>query len=328
MNTARRTRLPESLTRAGRVLALFASAVLAAACSTIPPAISSYGSAATPLELVDTPFYPQKQFECGPAALATLLTASGITTSPESIAGQVYLPARRGSLQPEMLAAARSAGRLPYLLTPGLASITAELAAGRPVLILQNLGVGWAPRWHYAVVVGADADRQQVVLRSGTDARRVMRTPVFLRTWRRSGFWAMTTLTPGELPADPDRDHYVEAVAGLEETGHHEAARAAWLAGLAVWPEDNVVIFGLANAEFALGEHSRAESHYREALRNDPGLHSARNNLALAMLAQGRSSDAVAEIETAIDLASGSYLQDELRDTRRIILVQAGLRPE
>jgi hypothetical protein len=68
---------------------------------------------------------------------------------------------------------------------------------------------------------------RQIVLRSGTDKRRIMRTSVFLRTWQRSGFWAVTTLNPGELPADPDRDRYVEAAAGLEQTGHYRAARDA-----------------------------------------------------------------------------------------------------
>jgi tetratricopeptide (TPR) repeat protein len=321
-------RLARLSSQIGRALGLFACCVFGAACSTIAPSVSDYGPAASPIELVDTPFFPQEQYQCGPAALATLLTASGIATKPESLVGQVYLPARQGSLQTEMLAAARNAGRLPYLLTPTLGSITAELAAGRPVLILQNLGVSWAPQWHYAVVIGADATSQQIVLRSGTDARRIMRTPVFLRTWRRSDFWAVTTLKPGELPADPDHGNYLAAVAALEDTGHHEAAREAWRAGLTEWPGDNAQLFGLANAEYALGNYSLAESHYLEALQNDAALLSVRNNLAMTLLAQGRTSDAISAIQTAIDLAAGSSLENELQDTRQLIMSQAGKNPD
>ena len=316
-----------SSTQIGRALALVACCIFGTACSTIPPSVSDYGSVANPIELVDTPFFPQEQYQCGPAALATLLAASGISTTPESLVGQVYLPARQGSLQTEILAAARNAGRLPYVLLPGLASITAELAAGRPVLILQNLGVSWAPRWHYAVVVGADADSQQIVLRSGTEVRRIMRTSVFLRTWRRSGYWAMTTLKPGQLPADPDHDSYLAAVAALEDTGHHEAAREAWRAGLTEWPGDNVQLFGLANAEYALGNYSLAEIHYLEALQSEPKLLGVRNNLAMALQAQGRTSDALAAIETAISLAAGASLEKELQDTRQLIMSQAGENP-
>lgn len=289
-------------------------------CSTIPPSVSSYGPAPSPIELVDTPFYPQERFQCGPAALTTVLTASGVATTLDAVSRQVYLPARQGSLQTEILAASRAAERVPYVLAPGLSSITAELAMGRPVLILQNLGVSWAPRWHYAVVVGADAGSNQIILRSGTDERRVMRTPVFLRTWKRSNFWAMSILRPGQLPANPDRGRYVEAVAGLEQTGHPMAARDAWKAGLSQWPDDSVLLFGLANSQYALGDYSNAEQLFLLMLRNDEASLNARNNLAMTLMAQGRNSEALEQIDTALNFAADSPLLEELMDTQSIIL--------
>lgn len=41
------------------------------------------------------------------------------------------------------------------------------LAAGHPVVVLQNLRLGRAARWHHAVAVGYDLRRHEVVLRSG-----------------------------------------------------------------------------------------------------------------------------------------------------------------
>ena len=308
--------------RAAHALALFAFWLLAG-CSTIPPSVSSYGPAVSPLELVNTPFYSQQKFQCGPAALMTVLTASGVATTLDAMTEQVYLPARQGSLQSEILAASRAAERLPYVLAPELSSITAELAAGRPLLVLQNLGVSWAPRWHYAVVVGADADSNQIILRSGTDERRVMRTPVFLRTWRRSGFWAIAVLKPGELPADPDRVRYAEAVAGLEQTGHPLAARDAWQAGLTQWPNDSMHRFGLANAEHALGNYAAAERLFLAMLVVDESSLIARNNLAMTLAAQGRNREALEQINTALKLAADSPLLEDLLDTRNIILSTA-----
>jgi tetratricopeptide (TPR) repeat protein len=289
-------------------------------CSTIPPSMSAYGPAASPLVLVDTPFYPQQQYQCGPAALMTLLTASGVATTLNAVTAQVYIPAREGSLQTEILAASRAAERIPYVLAPGLASITAELAAGRPVRVLQNLGVSWAPRWHDAVVVGTDAQNKKVVLRSGTDLRRTTRSSVFLRTWRRSDYWAVTTLKPGELPANPDRVRYVEAVAGLEQTGHFEAARDAWRAGRSHWPDDAVIQFGLANTEFALGNFTAAERLYVDLLSEDSGSLIARNNLAMTMLALGRNREAREQIDAALKIAAGSPLLADLLDTQETIL--------
>jgi tetratricopeptide (TPR) repeat protein len=291
-----------------------------AGCGTIPPSVSNYGPALSPLELVDTPFFPQQKFQCGPAALMTLLTASGVTTTLDAVTAQVYIPARQGSLQSEILGASRAAERIPYVLAPALASITGELAAGRPVLVLQNLGVSWAPVWHYAVVVGADSDSQRIVLRSGTDARRITRTSVFLRTWKRSGFWAVAMLKPGELPADPDPARYAEAVAGLEQTGHYRAALDAWQAGVRNWPDDEIFQFGLANAHYALGNFSEAEALFVVMLRNDDAMIFARNNLAMALLAQGRSSEALVQIDAALELAVDLPLRHQLQDTQATIL--------
>lgn len=319
MKTLDTSQLAAWLKRAAQASALFVFWTLAG-CGTIPPSLSNYGPAPSPLELVDTPFYSQQRFQCGPAALMTLLTASGVATTLDAVAAQVYLPARQGSLQSEILAATRAAERVPYVLAPGLASITGELAAGRPVLVLQNLGVSWAPRWHYAVVVGTDSDNNRIVLRSGTDARRVMRTSVFLRTWQRSGFWAVTTLQPGELPADPDRARYAEAVAGLEQTGHYQAARDAWRAGRSHWPNDAVMQFGLANTEYALGNFTAAERLYLDMLSEDSSLLTARNNLAMTLVALGQSDQALEQIDIALALAEGSPLLEELLDTQKLIL--------
>ena len=50
---------------------------------------------------------------------------------------------------------------------PRLADLLQEVAAGHPVIVLQNLGLEWIPVWHYSVVIGYDLSRGQLVLRSG-----------------------------------------------------------------------------------------------------------------------------------------------------------------
>lgn len=322
MSIARPASLPGTVKWTGLAPVFFILTFLTA-CSTIPTAVSSYGVTATPLELTNTPFYPQQAYQCGPAALMTVLTASGVSTSLDALVEQVYLPARKGSLQSEMLAAARGAERVPYIIAPTLSSVIAELNAGRPVLILQNLSISWAPLWHYAVVIGVDPTRHEIYLRSGTDERRIMRTPVFLRTWRRSNYWAIVTLRPGELPANPDAARYAQAVAALEQTGHLETARAAWHAGINHWPEDTVPLFGLANVEYALGNFLDAEALYRQLLVQDESQLGARNNLAMTLLAQGRRSEALAEIDSALAAAADSPLRVDLLDTR-LTIINAG----
>ena len=45
---------------------------------------------ATRVELPDVPFYPQEDFECGPAALAMVAAAAGVAVLPQALVEQVY----------------------------------------------------------------------------------------------------------------------------------------------------------------------------------------------------------------------------------------------
>jgi tetratricopeptide (TPR) repeat protein len=293
--------------------------VLTSGCASIPPSVSDLPDAAQTVELEATPFYPQERYQCGPAALATVLVASGAAVTLDDIVNKVYLPGRQGSLQFELLAAARTEGRLPYPVDGTLSTIWQELEAGRPVLVLQNLGVSAIPRWHYAVVVGIDTENDEVVLRSGTDERRVTPTRAFLHTWRRGGYWGLVALKPGELPAAVDRARYFEAVAALEEAGRAEAATAAWGAALSQWPGDTVALFGLANANLALRNFAAAEDAYRTLLDRDSSLLAARNNLALALAEQGEFDAALQEISVALSENRDAAVDKELRDTEATI---------
>ena len=157
--------------------------------------------AADTIRLQGVPFYPQLEYECGPAALAGVLGASGVSATPATLSPQVYLPGRQGSLQVELMAATRRAGRIPYIVDGTPQALVAELAAGRPVLVLQNLQTRDFPVWHYAVLVGLDAAANRVYLNSGAEQSLPVAAPEFLRTWDWAGRWALVVLRPGELPA-------------------------------------------------------------------------------------------------------------------------------
>jgi len=252
------------------------------------------------IELQDTPFYPQADYQCGPAALATVLTDSGVVIAPQQLVDQVYIPGRRGSLQVELLAAARRSGRLPYVIEPQLGALLPELAVGRPVLVLQNLGLSFAPAWHYAVVIGYDTDRGELILRSGTTRRRPVPVAKFLRSWQASQYWAVVVLRPGELPVAASRTKYLQAAAALESAGQPEAALAAYRAATERWPGSSGAWFALANAYYAAGGLAAAERSYRVALDRSPADAAALNNLSQLLLNQGRCAEAQAVVERGL----------------------------
>ena len=250
----------------------------------------------------------------------TVLEASGADVTLPELIDKVYLPGREGSLQVEMLAATRTSGRIPYRIDGSMSALLAELQDGRPVLVLQNLGVAAFPRWHYAVVVGFDPASDELVLRSGTDHRRVTPLRTFLHTWRRSDYWGFVALPPNELPANVNRSRYLAAIASLENAGRLDAAGVAWQVALAEWPEDTVALFGAANTALRLQEYDLAARRYRQLLSKNESLVVARNNLALALAGQGNVDEALAEIDRAIADTADPQLESELLDTRREIL--------
>jgi len=273
------------------------------------------------VELTAVPFFPQEAYQCGPAALATLLVASGVETTPEALTGQVYLPARRGSLQVELIAAARRAGRVAYPLAPRLEAPLREVAAGHPVLLLQNLGLSWLPQWHYAVLVGYDLEAGQVVLRSGRERRRVVPLSLFERTWRRGGHWAVTVLAPHRLPLTAEERGYLQAVLPLEAQGRWETARAAYAAALGRWPKSAAAAMGLSNALYALGERGAAEEQLRTLLEYRPDYAPAHNNLGQILLERGAWVAAETHARRAVALG-GPHLE-RYEQTLRAILERA-----
>ncbi|UCC15210.1 MAG: PA2778 family cysteine peptidase [Gammaproteobacteria bacterium] len=275
------------------------------------------------VELTRTPFFPQDEYQCGPAALATILVDAGLAVTPEDLVQKVYIPERRGSLQIEMLAATRSMGRLPYVIDPDVGALMGELAGGRPVLVLQNLGLRIAPLWHYAVVSGYDVGSDKFILRSGVTERRVMSAPKFASTWDDSGNWGMIALRPGELPANPDPARYLQAAARMEGAGQVCAARLAYLIAVDTWPRNSTARFGLANTYYAAGEFAEAERIYRQLLDKQPLDAAILNNLAMVLLHQGRCQDALETNDHARSISGpGGDRSGALEETRDTIVTR------
>lgn len=275
-----------------------------------------------PVELTSVPFFPQEEYQCGPAALATVLTWSGIQVTPSDLAPQVYIPERQGSLQLELIGAARRHGRIPYVLQPQLESLLAEVATDNPVVILQNLSLPWYPIWHYAVVVGFDLKSDRLVLRSGREKRREVPFRVFERTWRRSQYWSMVVMPPDRLPFTAEEIPYLQAVAPLERIGRWNETVIAYDTALKRWPKSLAARMGLGNSRYALRDLHGAEEAFRQAIRDHPDAAVAYNNLALTLADQQRWGEARVAAQRAVDIG-GPQLQ-AFRDTLQQIENRSG----
>jgi len=268
-------------------------------------------------ELNKVPFFPQTEYHCGPAALATVLANAKVKVKPDDLVSQVYVPGRKGSFQVEMLAAARRHGMISYQLAPRHEDLLREVAAGTPVILLQNFGIGPIENWHYAVVVGYDLDEDHLVLRSGEKQRQVLKSGLNEFVWRKADYWAMIVVPPNRIPATAQEEPWLSAIAAFERV-NPRAARTAYTTFLKRWPANVNASVGLANTYHAAGDLKEAERVLRAALAREPDSVVVLNNLAQTLSDQGRNLEALAYINRAG--AAGGPFAGTVGETRTLIL--------
>ncbi len=250
-----------------------------------------------------------------------VLNWSGVGVGPAQVAPQTFTPSRKGSLQADMIGAARRNDRISFPLQGGMNGLLREIAGGHPVIVLQNLGLGWVPVWHYAVAIGFDLERDELILHSGL--HREYRRPLglFDRTWARSGRWGQVVLPPGQLPVELDEADVLDALVGFERVDPDSAPRA-YEAATARFPESAPAWLGLGNARYRAHDLPGAANAFAHAAevpgtRRGPAL----NNLAHVLMELGQRNEARAAIERAL------ALDDPWRTTYQRTLEEIGSGP-
>ncbi|NKF23927.1 PA2778 family cysteine peptidase [Solimonas marina] len=268
------------------------------------------------VELSSVPFYPQKRYQCGPAALATALGASGEATAPDALVSEVYLPDRKGSLQSEIIAATRRHDRVAVRIPGTQDAIVRELESGQPVLVLLNLGFSWLPVWHYAVVVGYQPDQQTYVLRSGVTERKMMTTGALARSWKYSHQWAVVVSSLDRVPASADQTQWLAAVAPLESLNRLDLAAQGYQAAAARWPDSAMSWTALGNIAARRARWPQAVRDYGKAITLQDDV-VARNNRASALGALQCRKLAIADLDAAQLLDTDGRYASALSETRK-----------
>lgn len=253
-------------------------------------------------ELEHIAYFPQEAHQCGPASLAMALHESGARVNPEELTSFTYIPEKKGSLQAEMLGAARRLGRVAYVLRPEMEDVLTEIAAGNPVVVLQNLALSWYPMWHYAVAVGYDLPERELILRSGKEKRQLLPLRTFEHTWARGNHWAMLVLPPGKLPQTAIPETYVLALAALELSSPQTDTWPGYAAAVERWPDNLAAQIGAGNAAYRRHDLAAAEQYFLKAQQDHPDSAAASNNLAQVQSELGKLEAALSSARRAVEL--------------------------
>lgn len=261
-----------------------------------PPAISRQALLST------VPFYPQQDYFCGPTTLSEVAAYYGVEHSADSIASLTFTPGLQGSLQIEMAAASRQLGFVAYEQRGSLSQLLQLIDEKIPVIVLQNNGLSWLPQWHYAVVIGYDLDRREIILHSGLSAEYRLPLATFERTWQRANYWLLAMLPPEHTSTLLDPFLYTRACQDLLQTRQTEAGVTALISATEQWPDYWLPYFLLGNHFLALAP-AEAATWFAKGLplaRQQPAY---LNNYALVLSDLGCKAQALELIKAARQLA-------------------------
>jgi ABC-type bacteriocin/lantibiotic exporter with double-glycine peptidase domain len=135
------------------------------------------------------PFHPQQTYQCGPAALASVLNFWNVPVTPEEIAKDIYSPGARGTLNLDMAEYARNRGLRATASSAGIGDLRRSIDAGQPVIVLVDLGFWIYEKNHYMVAVGYSED--SLIAHSGRESFKRIPVDDFLNSWEKTGFWAL-----------------------------------------------------------------------------------------------------------------------------------------
>jgi hypothetical protein len=174
------------VTAPAATVALLLAVALAGCASTVPAAFSPPAGAA---RVADVPFFPQLDYQCGPASLAGVLNYYGKRISPEEIAQAIFRENIRGTVTLDMLLYAREQGFAARWSSATVGDIVQAVDERVPLIVMVDYGFSVISRNHYMVVVGYDP--KGILANSGPSRETHISWNDFLPTWERAKCWAL-----------------------------------------------------------------------------------------------------------------------------------------
>lgn len=280
-------------------------------------------SRANPQVSLQVPFIPPRADLCGSTSIQMVslywhsLGKYTPKLSLEELDQRTLIPLKGGTLQAELLTAARANGLVAYLLEPDFDALLSELSAHHPVIVLVNRSYEWYPLWHYVPVNGYDNARREVLTHFSDQPNESIAVETFAEIWKRSGNWGVVLLPPGEIPRSALSKKYLRSVYELEKIGMTDEAIESYKSALIRWPEESDIHFVLANSYYKLHRFAEAEESYRRFLSINPIHPLALNNLAILLSETGRGSEGLKLLDSAV--SDKPEIQSMIRNTREEI---------
>ncbi len=139
--------------------------------------------------VANVPFYPQREYQCGPASLAGALNYWDVPVSPQDIAAEIYSEAAGGTLDVDMVLFAKRKGLEARQYQGSLEDIKRNVKRGYPIIVLVDQGFWLYQQNHFMVVVGYN--EKEVIVNSGKEPLKPIPLKDFLKSWEKTKRWTL-----------------------------------------------------------------------------------------------------------------------------------------
>ena len=141
------------------------------------------------------PFFAQEAYQCGPAALATVMdywhkkTGGGTWVTPEQIAADIYSPSARGVLGLDLERYARGHGFRTEQYEGGIDDLRKKIDEGVPLIVFVDYGFSLYQVNHFMVVKGYGEGR--VIVNSGKRENQAISEGALEKAWKKNRYWTL-----------------------------------------------------------------------------------------------------------------------------------------
>jgi tetratricopeptide (TPR) repeat protein len=282
------------------------------------------------LYLENVPSVAQIAYQCGPAALESVIRYWGGSAKADSIGKTLYESGTRGVFNFSLAHYVKTIGFWSEIHEePGDEGLKQWLRRGIPPIVMLDSGTLWARTYHFVVLKGFD-DRQGIFYaNTGVLETQAFDYREFKRRWKKADYWSLIVSPPEKVNWELDETQSIEIALIFEKNGNLNQAKRWVESVLRKNPKSLTAKFNLANIYSKSNRPEQAKTIYQELLYKNPSRSEISNeNIQswLYLAEEGRYEDALNVI--AMAFKNGAHKNYEILDTAGIIYCKLGRTEE
>ena len=273
--------------------------------------------------LENVPPVAQNAYQCGPAALESVIRYWGGSADEDSIGKTLYKSRTRGVFNFSLAQYMKTIGFWSEIHQErGEADLKKWLRKGVPPIVMLDSGTLWVRTYHFVVLKGFDDGLRIFYANTGVLETQAIDYGEFERRWKKADTWSLIVSPPEKVDWELDETQSIEMALILEKKGNLDQAERWLESALSKNPKSLAAKFNLANIYIKSNRSEQAKIIYQELLNQNPSRAEISNNLAWVYYEEGRYEDALKVIVTAFN--NGAQKNYDILDTAGMIYCKLG----